>query len=666
MQNKDDEWVEQSIEKAIRFLSRSFEHSPLPKILVAIPDAKIRFANAAMSAFLGMEDRPSIIGMSLFDFVPTFADFKSDGTFGLVQELLPSRAFRGENTVNEEHRIVRQDGTVRWALVSAAPIHDDNGSIIAAFLNILDATEQKAAKEAQQEREEQLRKLSDNIPGGLVYQIDSGVDGSIRKFTYLSAGVESLHEISTEEVLADPMRMYAQVIPEDLEKVAKLEAEAFGSLSAFSAEVRVRLPSGKSRWRLFQSAPRCLANQHVVWDGIEVDITERKAFEEALEVEKEKVREAHQRTARLDALGLLAGGIAHDFNNLLGGIFGYIDLALMDSDETIVKSHLARAMNALARARGLTRQLLTFSKGGAPHKKVEHLFPFVEDTVKFALSGTAISCRFSIADDLFLCDIDRNQIEQVIGNIVINAREAMPNGGTVDVSARNVTFGEGEHTQLDEGSFVCLSIQDFGVGIPKDYQSRIFDPFYTTKTKGHGLGLSTGYSIVRKHGGTIDVESEPGKGSVFHVYLPESFNDIVQKEAESPARHIGEGVFVVMDDEEVILETLGAMLKSFGYSVLCGRSGEEALQIFRRESDAGRKIAGMIFDLTVPGGMGGLETVGEVRKISTDIPVFVSSGYADDPVMAAPRSFGFTGSVPKPFRTSDLTTLLNKWLIPRA
>jgi two-component system, cell cycle sensor histidine kinase and response regulator CckA len=287
------------------------------------------------------------------------------------------------------------------------------------------------------------------------------------------------------------------------------------------------------------------------------------------------------------------------------------------------------------------------------------LISFIRETAQFALSGSNISCRFLLAQNLWPCNIDKNQIGQVIDNIVINAQQAMPNGGTIEVTANNISLGEKEHPPLSKGNFVKVSIKDFGIGIPKDIMPRIFDPFYTTKTKGHGLGLATCYSIINRHGGCIDVESEPGKGSTFHVHLPAS-TEAIAADTAALAKHKGSGTIIVVDDEEVIRNLMKRMLESLGYSVVCKNNGKEAVDFYVSETKAKRRITAMVFDLTVPGGMGGTEAVSEIRKLDTHIPVFVVSGYADNFVMKNPAEYGFTASISKPFTIAELSDMLNK------
>ncbi len=382
--------------------------------------------------------------------------------------------------------------------------------------------------------------------------------------------------------------------------------------------------------------------------------------------EKQQMLDALQRSQKLDSLGVLAGGIAHDFNNLLGGIFGFIDLARSDRNlDKKTAEYLDCSMQVLSRAKGLTQQLLTFSKGGAPIRKTGQVEKMVREVAQFVLSGSNVASRFSVGSGLWNCEFDENQICQVIDNIVINALQAMPLGGTIDVNLENCRIGEEKHELLVAGNYVRISIRDTGIGIPREIITRIFDPFFTTKQKGHGLGLATAYSIIRKHDGCIDVESEPGKGSVFHIYLPASSSAVSPREGESDVMLVGGGRVLVMDDEEFIRDTVEAMLEAKGYETLSVKDGKEALDLLDAERAAGRKVDAVICDLTVPGGLGGKEIVPVIRKTDTAIPVIVSSGYSEDPVMANPKDYGFSASIAKPFTLRELHTLLGALLHKR-
>jgi PAS domain S-box-containing protein len=367
------------------------------------------------------------------------------------------------------------------------------------------------------------------------------------------------------------------------------------------------------------------------------------------------------KSEKLSSLALLSGGIAHDFNNLFGGIYGAVDMARAVSDSPEVNGCLDHALETMDRARGLTQQLLTFAKGGAPALRPGFLDEFLRETTKFACSGSSSSCEVEIADGLWPCAYDAGQLAQVIDNVLINARQAMPLGGAITVAAQNVTVAQGESPMLSPGRYVRISFRDQGCGIPREVLERIFDPFFTTKPQGSGLGLTTSFSIVRQHGGGIEVESEPGKGSTVHLFLP-ACEEPSLAAAEAPPPERRSGRILIMDDEAMLRETISAMLQHHGYDTVLVADGAEALRRFDEESRNGDPFSAVILDLTVPGGMGGKETVAELRKRDREIPVFVASGYADDPILAQPQEYGFTDSIAKPFTRRALIAILVKHL----
>jgi signal transduction histidine kinase/CheY-like chemotaxis protein len=415
-------------------------------------------------------------------------------------------------------------------------------------------------------------------------------------------------------------------------------------------ETHFNLPVG-SRW--FRSIYQPIFDNQRQVTGVQVisqDITEQRKAEEAL-----------QNAERLESIGVLAGGIAHDFNNLLSGIFGYVDMARESADSGDCQHAsrcLAKAMGVFDRARHLTQQLLTFSKGGAPLRKTQSLAEHVYKSVTFALSGSNVSPVFVVDPDAWLCDFDENQIGQVLDNIAINARQAMPLGGKLEVGLRNVDALHAP-SGMQRANCVEVSIRDHGIGIAPEHVSRIFDPFFTTKSKGSGLGLATSYSIVKRHEGLITVDSELGKGSTFRVYLPASAAAEQPPPASVPAsRFRGSGWVLVMDDEDFVRDLAAQLLGSMGYEVVCVQDGDEALA---RALDAvrnGRPFGIALLDLTVPGGSGGADTVAELKKASPGIRVIASSGYSEDPVMADPVAFGFDARLTKPYRREELVNVL--------
>ena len=384
------------------------------------------------------------------------------------------------------------------------------------------------------------------------------------------------------------------------------------------------------------------------------DVTERITLLE----EREKIK-------RLESVGTLAGGIAHDFNNILVAILGNINLALLDKDlKEQTKRLLAEAEKASLRAKDLTQQLLTFARGGEPVKEKTPLERVIRDSANFILSGHKAVCRYSIPDDLWLVDIDKGQISQVIQNIVLNASEAMPDGGIISVTAENIVSGTEKALPFAPNQkLVKISIQDRGVGMPQNILERIFDPYFSTKAKGSGLGLAITQSIINKHNGHISVKSRPGEGSTFTIYLPASEQAPVQEqkaaEGISPSR---QAKILLMDDEEMVRNIAKEILTHLGHEVTLATHGKEAVQLYHDAMESGRSFDLVILDLTIPGGIGGKEVIREILGIDPKAQVVVSSGYSNDPVMADFKAYGFCGALVKPFQIQDLNKVINQAL----
>ncbi len=382
------------------------------------------------------------------------------------------------------------------------------------------------------------------------------------------------------------------------------------------------------------------------------DITERKKLEEEL-----------IRAQKLESVGLLAGGIAHDFNNLLTAILGNVNLAKMYvRTEDKAFARLVEAEHASLRAKDLTRQLLTFSKGGAPVKKTTSIREVIKESASFALRGSDVQCEFFIPDDLWPVEVDEGQMSQVINNLIINADHAMPGGGAIRIECKNFNIRAGDVLPLQEGKYVKISIEDHGIGISQEHLSKIFDPYFTTKQKGSGLGLATSYSIIKRHDGLITVESELGVGTTFHFYLPASETGRLAEKVKYETLFTGEGRILVMDDEAAVREVATAMLKSLGYEVEVARDGAEAIQLYAKAKESGRAFNAVIMDLTVPGGMGGEQAIKKLLEVDPNIKAFVSSGYSNDLVMADYKQYGFLGVIAKPYKIADLGEAIDKVL----
>lgn len=380
--------------------------------------------------------------------------------------------------------------------------------------------------------------------------------------------------------------------------------------------------------------------------------------------QRERLEDALLNARKLESLGLLAGGIAHDFNNLLTAVLGNISLARqITSSGDRASGLLGEAEKASYRARDLTQQLLTFSKGGQPIKKLVPVEELVREAAGFALRGSNVKSHFQILNSLWAVDADQGQISQVIHNLVLNAAQAMPEGGIVEIGCRNIVVGS-EEIQLRAGKYMVISVEDRGAGIKKEDLQRVFDPYFTTKTGGVGLGLATAYSIVKKHDGLIKVDTHLGSGTAFHVYLPAS--DLVTDGSDSRAsggdsegpRATQRSKILVMDDEEAVRRVAQEALKRFGYHVELAADGETAVELYRRAAEAGDPFALVIMDLTVPAGMGGKKAIGELRQLNPKVRAVVSSGYSNDPVMSEFAEHGFCDVLPKPFSAEALQALV--------
>ena len=386
---------------------------------------------------------------------------------------------------------------------------------------------------------------------------------------------------------------------------------------------------------------------------VTTDVTQQKLMEE----ERLKLQ-------KLEAVGTLAGGIAHDFNNLLQGVFGYISIAKLNAankDKSIAA--LEQAEKALHMSVNLTAQLLTFSKGGKPVKKKIPLQSVIENSVKFALSGSTVDYRIKLDSDLRHVEADEGQIEQVIQNIVLNADQSMPTGGTIVIAAKNVRAPKKGTPQMpEEGKYVEISVQDDGIGISEEHLSKIFDPYFTTKAKGSGLGLATCYSIIRNHGGVIQVSSKVGKGTTFYVYLPgvEAEKEVPQVPELSP--FVRKGKILLMDDEEIVRDIAGKMIEVFGHEVEFAEHGEATIRKYKAAMESGKPFDIVILDLTIRRGMGGKETIERLLAVNPNIRAIVSSGYSDDAVVSDYHKYGFSARLTKPYKLQELSDTLNTLL----
>ncbi|MDB6093669.1 MAG: hypothetical protein JWM32_1231 [Verrucomicrobia bacterium] len=383
------------------------------------------------------------------------------------------------------------------------------------------------------------------------------------------------------------------------------------------------------------------------------DVTERSRLESELE-----------RASKLESVGILAGGIAHDFNNILAVVMGNLTLAQLDpaTEGTPVVRWLREAERATLRARDLTQQLLTFAKGGDPVRMAVRLPEVVREAAEFALHGSPVRAEFEIAEDLWAADVDRSQIGQVVQNLAINAMQSMRNGGIIKVALHNAELAEGQQPSLPPGRYLELTLSDTGSGISAEHLARIFEPYFTTKEHGSGLGLATVYSITRKHQGHVQVESEVGKGTTFRLWLPAAKMAPSTPQEGRSALDPMSGRVLFMDDEDPIRAMVEVLLARLGLKVTTVADGAALLKEYSVARGGGEPYDVVIMDLTVPGAMGGREAMQELVKINPTVRAIVSSGYSGDPILANFRAHGFCGIVPKPYRLADLASAVRNAL----
>jgi PAS domain S-box-containing protein len=442
-------------------------------------------------------------------------------------------------------------------------------------------------------------------------------------------------------------RLTRFILPEDQDIYYRHRKQLFETGAPQVCELRMMKNDGAQFWGHLAAAAAQNTGGAPVCRVVMTDITERKRMEvELLKVEK------------LESVGILAGGIAHDFNNILTSISGNISMAKM----LVKPGHkifdlLISAETASVRAQGLTMQLLTFAKGGTPVKETASIQKLIRESSLFVVQGSKSGCEFQMAEDLWPVEADLGQISQVISNIVINANQAMPEGGIIRITAENLMPEKIHEIPVKPGRYIRISIKDQGVGIVEKHLSKIFDPYFTTKQTGSGLGLATTYSIIKKHNGHISVDSLPGAGTTFDIYLPASDKEIPVK--EEALLLTGRGKILIMDDDELLKELADEMLNMLGYESEFAKDGDEAVEMYKKAMASEKPYDAVILDLTIPGSMGGEEVIKILLNIDPEVKAIVFSGYSEGEVMSNFRKYGFKGMMPKPFDAYALGKALN-------
>jgi PAS domain S-box-containing protein len=512
-----------------------------------------------------------------------------------------------------------------------------NVRLSVAERQIRELGERNQARAALEESARAMANILENTTDGF-FAVDSEW-----KFTHLNAEAETLLGRTRDELLG------RELWEKFSEQVGSIFEAHYKKVMA--EQIPVEFEASDSSGEIWYEVHACPSN-----GGVSVffrDISERR------KTESERLT-----TSKLESLGTLAGGIAHDLNNILTVISGNIGLAQIEApaDSGSLLGFLSKAGQAAQHAAHLSSQLLTFSKGGAPLKKVVSVGDLLEHSAEFSLYGSNLHADFDIAVDLWKAEVDPGQIEQVVNALMLNAREAMVHGGTVRVRARNVVLDEKAGAILPAGHYVKITITDRGSGIPDEVRTKIFDPYFTTKPTGTGLGLAISYSIVKKHGGLLHLESSTPEGSAFAFYLRASDRKLSAPEVRVKERafHFNHQRVLVMDDEAAIRELTSQLLGTLGYEVTAVPDGLEAVRLYERALRRGEQFQAVILDATVRGGMGGVATIERLRSMDPKVNAIICSGYSDEAALSEFLAYGFRGALPKPFTRSELADALQR------
>ncbi|RXK54690.1 PAS domain S-box protein [Oleiharenicola lentus] len=555
------------------------------------------------------------------------------------------RIWNGVLAANGEFDIRRLDGAVRKLAYHWRMLNLDGRPAFGRTQTVLvDVTERLAAERALRESEARYRELFEQGAGGIYRSTPEG-----RFITVNPAFARMFGFAKPEEMIAWAEQ---KAVPSIYLKPGRREEfrAAFGQsgqVSDFESEVQRR--DGHSIW-ISENARevRDAAGRLLYYEGFVTDITARRQLEAEM-----------GRASKLEAVGILAGGIAHDFNNILTVVLGNVTLAEADTDAgSAINARLADARKATMRARDLTLQLLTFAKGGEPVKAAVDLPELLRESASFSLHGAKARAEFQIAPNLWSVHADKGQLGQVVQNLVINAVQAMPGGGVVSIVAENTEVAAGT-LPVAPGRYVRLTVADNGTGIAREHLAKIFDPYFTTKAQGSGLGLATVYSIVRKHEGHIEADSEPGRGTVFRVWLPAGGTPTRKSGGSTGSRSPFRARVLFMDDEEPIRGMAKIFMERLGFDCETAADGGETIRKYQEAMQSERPFEVVLMDLTVPGGMGGREAMEQLRRLDPGVRAIVSSGYSRDPVMANYRLHGFRAVLPKPYGLEQLRKTMN-------
>lgn len=471
--------------------------------------------------------------------------------------------------------------------------------------------------------------------------------------------VKEISGYSKEDFINQKITWSELMHPDDLKRLSE-NNHRLRVIRNFSTEreYRIKTKGGKIKW-VHENLRRIDENNQIYIEGTIVDISKMKKAEIQLRESELKRSEEQMQKEKLESISLLAGGIAHDFNNILTSILGNLELMQMEILGDEAQLLLTETLQATHRATSLTQQLLTFSKGKKPIKKTESIIQILDEASTFVLRGSNCKTQCVFEDLIPPINVDANQILQVINNLLINAKQAMEKGGIITINCSTIDINRIDTIPLPFGKYVKIAIKDTGKGIPKEIQSKVFEPYYTTKSKGSGLGLATSYSVIKNHNGHINFQSTEGIGTTFNIFLPvwdEAFvNEVITNEDSILPKNIK---VLVMDDDKAIHRMLSRIFKRYDYKMDSAYNGEEAIELYNHSLEQKALYDFIIMDLTIPAGLGGEVTTEEILRINPDAKVIVSSGYSNNAILADYKKYGFQAILTKPYTVEDLRKVI--------
>ena len=613
---------------------------------------------------------------------------------GFNNDYLKARKTAGETGIKQiiELRLKNKKDKPKWIQADIEAVRDEKEHVHQWRVIIFDITSQKETKEAYRQKAIEMEAMYNATKLLLEEEdfrtISRNLFNICQELTGAKAGyVALLSENRTENEI---------LFLETGGLSSHVNTELSMTLSGFKAEVfktgKVMFDNDFSNSKWMQYIPEghieltnvlfgpiknngktvgliCLANKGTLFNANDARavnaLSELASIALKQSITRQSLKESQLQlvqSQKMEAVGTLAAGIAHDFNNLLCVIMGNASYALqLSEDNDEIKEALIDLERGAEKAKKLIQQMLTFAKGGAPLCKPLNVNKNIKETADLVLRGSASTVKFNLLESIWSIEADNNQLYQAFGNLLINADQAMPEGGFIHITTQNEYINDGKLSPpLKPGRYVSIIVKDDGVGINDKNLSKVFDPFYTTKNKGHGLGLTTTFSIINRHGGNISVASTFGEGTTFTIYLPAA-NNVSNRSYSSKDKvdHKGQGKILIMDDEADMLKMARRMLGRMGYDTVFAKDGAEAINLYRNTFQSKEPFDLVILDLTVPGGMGGAKTIPELLKIDPKVKAVVSSGYYTDPVMANYEDYGFIGVVPKPYSIDQMAELLD-------